>query len=444
MLSKRVEGGPVIYLVTGITGTVVPVIVEELVRKDPDAFFYFALRRTAGTEIADRFEAVVATLELEPAARELLRTRSQLVGIDVAREGLGIEPGLRAEIVERVDKILHGAAEVRFDQPYDTIRISNVVFAEKVYALFAEVRERRTAFHGKPITLYYLSTAYAYGIHPARIPEDYPDFRPGPPDNTYARTKAEAKQFMLDKIKRFDDQILILEPTIIGGSSKTGRTRAYHLHYLLMMLGYLGKLPFLSSPDNSIDIVPVDWVAEVISDVMTRGGLRQGVLRLASGDDAITVRQLYDAAHAYYSAHDPVPGHVIPKIRFMPAWGLPPVVALAKHSLRLLYAIGRRPRHWKRVKQLALLEGYLPYLMGRKRFENERSTALIRRHTGCGRAPLLQDVVDREGRLAEHGYYEKILADTLATGWGGLVDFARARGEVSRRQVVRSPPAASA
>lgn len=417
-----------IYLVMGITGTVVPVIVEDLVRKDPDAFFYFTLRKdTAGTDIADRFKAVVATLELDPAERELLRTRSRLVEIDVAREDLGIEPGLRAEIVERVDKILHGAADVRFGQPYDTIRISNVVFAEKVYALFAEVRERRTALHGEPPTLYYLSTAYAYGIHPARIPEDYPDFRPGPPDNTYARTKAEAQQFMLDKIKRCDDQILILEPTIIGGSSTTGRTRAYHLHYLLIMLGYLGKLPFLSAPDNSIDIVPVDWVAAVISDVMTRGGLRQGVLRLASGDDAITVRQLYDAGHAYYSAHDPVPGHVIPKARFVPAWSLPPIVALAKHSFRLLYAIGRRPGHRKRVKQLALLEDYLPYLVGRKHFENERSTALIQRYTGCGRAPLLQDVVDREGRLVEHGYYEKILADTLATGWGGLVDFARVR-----------------
>jgi nucleoside-diphosphate-sugar epimerase len=425
----------------GITGAVMPVVVEGLVRKVPDAVFWFALRRdSAGTSIAERFDAVVATLELEPAELERLRTSSRLVEIDVTRTGLGIEPGLRAEIVASVDKIIHGAADVRFDQPYDAIRIPNVVFAEQVYALFAEISEHRAAGRGEPPTLFYFSTAYAYGIHAARIPEDYPDFHPGPPDNSYVRTKAEAKHFMLDKIRRLDAQILIIEPTIIGGSATTGRTRSYHLHYLLLMLGYLGRLPFLCSPDNPLDIVPVDWVAAVTSDVITRGELRQGVLRLASGADAITVRQLHDAAYPWYVAHDPVPGHVIPKIRFVPAWSLRPMVALAKQSFRLLHAIGRRPGHRKSAKQLAMLEGYLPYVTGTKRFDNECSTALIRRYTGCGPAPRLQDLVDSDGRVVEQGYYGKILADTLATGWGGLVDFSRVRAAGGPRRVAQIPP----
>ncbi len=122
-----------IYLVTGMTGTIVPVIVEDLVRKDPGAFFYFAIRKdAAGTNPARRFAAVVATLELEPAECERLKTRSRLVEIDIAHPGLGIEPRVRAEIVERVDQILHGAADVRFDQPYAAIRIPNVGFAGQV------------------------------------------------------------------------------------------------------------------------------------------------------------------------------------------------------------------------------------------------------------------------------------------------------------------------
>ncbi len=421
----------------GVTGTVMPVIVEDLVRKDPDAVFYFALRRgSAGATIAERFEAVVATLELEPAELDRLRARSRLLEIDIRREGLGIEPGLRAEIVARVDSILHGAADVRFDQPYDTIRIPNVVFAEKVYALFAEIRERRAAEHRPSPTLYYFSTAYAYGTHPDRIPEDYPDFHPGPHDNSYEQTKAEAKHFMLDKIRQLNEQILIIEPTIIGGSSTTGRTRAYHLHYLLLMLGYLGKLPVLCSPDNSLDIVPVDWVAAVTSDVITRGELRQGVLRLASGVDAITVRQLHDAAYPWYVAQDPVPGHVIPKIRFVPAWSLRLLVAVARHAFRLLHAVGRRPAHRRRARELAMLEGYLPYVVSTKRFDNERSTALIRRYTGCGPAPRLQDLLDGDGRVVEQGYYGKILADTLATGWGGQVDFSRVRVAGNRHPIM--------
>lgn len=420
-----------IYLVLGVTGTVVPVIVEDLVRKDPVACFYFALRRdAAGTAIAERFAAVVASLELDPADRERLRANSRLVEIDVGRDLLGIEPALRAELVSRVDAILHGAADVRFDQPYAAIRIPNVVLAEQVYALFADMRAHRAASRSGPPALYYLSTAYAYGIHPDPIPEDYPEFSPGPPDNTYAATKAEAKQFLLERIRRHDDPILIIEPTIIGGSSATGRTRAYHLHYLLLMLGYLGRLPWLCAPRNTLDIVPVDWVAAVISDVMTRGELRQGVLRLAAGDDAITVRQLHDQAYAWYCANDVVPGHVIPRIRFVPAWCLPLMVRLAKHGYRLFHAIGRRPKYRLRVKQLELLEGYLPYLVGRKRFENGRSAALIGRYTRCGTAPLLQDLANADGRVVRKGYLEKILADTLATGWDGQVDFARLRRRI--------------
>jgi nucleoside-diphosphate-sugar epimerase len=432
----------VIYLVMGITGTVVPVIVADLVRKDPDARFWFALRRDgAGTSIATRFAGVVATLDLGPADRARLVARSTLVEIDITRPGLGIEPGLRALIVASVEKIIHGAADVRFDQPYSAIRIPNVVFAEQVYALFAEIREHRAAVRADPPTLYYFSTAYAYGAYPGRIPDEYPGFAPGPPDNSYAQSKAVAKQFMLDRIRRCDAQILIIEPTIIGGCSVTGRTRAYHLHYLLLMLGYLGRLPFLCSPDNPLDIVPVDWVAAVTSEVITRGELRQGLLRLASGDDAITVRQLHDAAYPWYVAHDPVPGHVIPKIRFVPSWTLRPMVAVATSACRLMHAIGRRPVHRRRSKELAMLQGYLPYVLRTKRFDNARSTALIRRYTGLGPAPRLQDRVDGDGRLLEQGYYARVLADTLATGWGGLVDFSRVRSPGNRQRVAATPPA---
>jgi thioester reductase-like protein len=416
------------YFVTGITGAVVPIILEDLLRKDPDAFFYLGLRPDGrGNGIESRFDALVASLELTESEKRALRERSRLVAIDVERERLGIAPGEWAMLVDRVDKILHGAADVRFDQPYDVIRVANVIFTEKIYGLYAAIRDRRTASSAPPPTLYYLSTAYTYGIHPEPIPEDYPEFRPGRPDNTYAQTKAEAKRFVLDKIKRLDDRIVIFEPTIIGGSATTGRTRAYHLHYLLMAMGYLGRLPFLAARDHTLDIVPVDWVAAIVSDVMTRGSLDQGVLRLASGRDAIRIGTLCDAGLAYYRAHDPVPGHSIAEIRFVPTWCLPPMVALAKHFFRVLHAVTRNPRHRRRLRQIALTEGYLPYIVRRKVFENGRSTDLIRKHTGCGEAPRLQDVFDVDGRLLEKGYCETILADTLRTGWGGLVDFDRLR-----------------
>ncbi len=414
------------YFVTGVTGTVVPVIIENLLDSDPDPHFYFALRKGSGSEeVAARFERVVKAMDLDRSGREKLIQRSRLVEIDVASRGLGIEPSMYRELLQNVEKVLHGAADVRFDQPYERIRVPNVVFTEKMAAIFEAVNQQRRCEGLPEATFYYISTAYAYGICSKPIPEDYPAFHPGKPDNTYARTKAEAKRFMLEKIRKNNERIVIFEPTIIGGSAKTGRTRTYNLHYVVMMLAFLGKLPFLTAPGNTVDIVPVDWVAAVISGIMAKDQFHQGVLRLASGKEAPTLRYLRDRGHDYYVKSNPVAGHRIPKIRFVPRWTFFALILFQKTAYRSLYRATRRKRFRKLLKGIALLEGYFPYITGYKQFENEKSLAMIETCAGCGKAPPLQDLRDEKGRLVEKGYYDKVLADTLETGWGGLVDFKR-------------------
>ena len=414
------------YFVTGITGTVVPVIVEDLMKKDQAPVFYFAIRKDAkGNGIRHRFVSVIDSMDLDNASKQYVIQNSKLVEIDVGKDNLGIAPDLYAELIANTDKILHGAADVRFDQPYEKIRMPNVVFTQKVYALFDAIKKHR-AENGKTApTLYYISTGYAYGDHRKPIPEDFPEFHPATPDNTYAQTKAEAKFFILDKIKQFNDQIVIFEPTIIGGSARTGRTKTYNLHYIVMMLGYMGKLPFLTSADNRLDIVPVDWVAAIISDIMAGDALHQGVLRLAAGENGIPIRYLHDVGYNFYVANDPVPGRVIPKIRFVPRYVFNFMVQTQKNFYRVMYFVTRSRRFRKLVKGISLLEGYFPYITRTKVFENAKSMKLIEKYTNCTEAPTLQDVYDENGELLQKGYYLKVLRDTLETGWGGLVDFER-------------------
>src|SRR6056297_1781690 len=120
------------YFVTGITGNVVPVIIEELMAKDSDPIFYFAIRPGSnGEDIQYRFDRLVRTMDMDRTNREKLAERSRLVEIDVNKDRLGIDPDMYQELIENTEKILHGAADVRFDQPYEKIRIPNVVFTEK-------------------------------------------------------------------------------------------------------------------------------------------------------------------------------------------------------------------------------------------------------------------------------------------------------------------------
>jgi len=134
-----------IYFITGITGTVVPVIVEDLIRKDKDAFFYFAIRKDSkGNDVQARFEALVESLDLDPASKLDLYKRSKLVEIDIEKDKIGIDSGMYAELVQNTEKILHGAADVRFDQPYEVICKPNVIFTYKIYDLFNDIKKLRT------------------------------------------------------------------------------------------------------------------------------------------------------------------------------------------------------------------------------------------------------------------------------------------------------------
>lgn len=415
-----------IYFVTGITGTVVPVIVEDLMKKDKNPGFYFAIRQDKkGNGVRARFESVIDSMDLDYASKQRLLKTSKLVEIDVEKENLGISPALYAELIKNTDKILHGAADVRFDQPYDSIRLPNVVFTQKIYALFNEIKQHRAATRQANPTLYYISTGYAYGEYKKPIPEDFPEFHPGKPDNTYAQTKAEAKFFILDKIKTFNDQIIIFEPTIIGGSAKTGKTGSYNLHYIVMMLAYMGKLPFLTSANNRLDIVPVDWVGAVISDIMAKDEYHQGVVRLASGSEGIPIKYLHDVGYDFYINNDPVPGRKMPKIRFVPRFVFNTMIQVQKNAYRVMYFITRNKRFRKLAKGISLLEGYFPYITKTKIFENSKSRKLIETYTDCSTAPSLQDIFNENGELIKKGYYPKILKDTIDTGWGGLVDFKR-------------------
>lgn len=195
-----------------------------------------------------------------------------------------------------------------------------------------------------------------------KIPEDFPDFQPGKPDNTYAQTKAEAKVFILDKINRLNDRIVLFEPTIIGGAARTGKTKTYNLHYVVLMLGYLGKLPFFTAANNQQDIIPVDWVGAVISDIMAKNEFHQGVIRLACGPDAATVGDVHDAGYEYFTANDPVPGHVIPKVSFVPPWFFYFMINVQKTFNQAMYLITGKKKYRKMVIGVRLLEGYFPYI----------------------------------------------------------------------------------
>ena len=405
------------YFVTGFSGSVVPGIVVALLERDSEASFAMAMRGSKDQPDPEaRFRTIVTKLELLPGNRERLLGRTRVVPIELGTEKLGLSPEAWEELAAWTDCILHGAADVRFDRPYEEIRVVNVDFTTTILAL-------HDAIGGHRPRLFYIGTAFAYGRCRPVIPEDWPEFAPGAPENTYSRTKAEAKRCVLDHQRRTGAHTIVFEPTIIGGSSKDGATRKYNLFYVFLLLGFCNKLPFLAAPDNRLDIVPVDWVGEVIAAFMTQSRFLFGVVRLAAGEKSITNRQFHDAARHFYTSR-------CPRRRFRTIRFLPEVVFRALFfsqvvAVKLVFMLTRRQSLGKRARGLATLANYLPFMTGRKRFANARSEALIAEYTDCPPAPVLLEHCENRVLRDDNdskGYFLTLLDDTLRTRFGGLLD----------------------
>jgi len=410
------------YLITGLTGSVVPSIVEEIFLKDKSAFFYFAVRQKhENSDVSARVKNAVELLELDQKQKQKLLRQSKVIEIDIKNKSLNITSEQYDELVMNLDNILHGAADVRFDQPFYKIKISNVDFALAILNLYHDLKKYRISKKKTKPSLFYISSVFAYGNRRGCIKEDFPRFDYGKPENTYVETKSIAKKIMLKEILS-GEQVTIFEPSIIGGSSKTGKIKSYNMFYLFLYLGFINKLPFLPAKYNQLDIVPLDWVASVISGFMTQSEsgdiFKKGVIRLVSGKHAITNLQMKYITYNYYKDNKTYPEYNVSNVRFLPDKVFFTMFNATKFILHVLYTccgIRSFRRNYLGVKRI---EPYLPFVCGYKVFENEKSNCLIKKYTNCDSPPLLQDSFDENGIL-KGGYFPVLLKNTIRTGFGG-------------------------
>ena len=140
--------------------------------------------------------------------------------------------------------------------------------------------------------LHHVSTAYVCGSRQGRIFESELD------EGQDCRNEYEASKLEAERLVRGPDgleSVTVYRPAVISGDSKTGYTSTYHGLYLYLRLmamavpmqpagedGIRGtpiRLPM--SGDEPRNVVPVDWVADVITHL---AGYARGARRdLSSG-----------------------------------------------------------------------------------------------------------------------------------------------------------------
>jgi thioester reductase-like protein len=167
---------------------------------------------------------------------------------------------------------------VRFDLPLEEARAINVAGSENVVAL------ARTCTHLERLD--YVGTAYVAGKRTGIITEDELD-QGQDHNNTYEQTKLESEKLMRQAMR--DLPIAVLRPSIVICDSRTGRISRYSAIFRVLRAYCRGQIKMLPGCASTLmDIVPMDYVADVADAVGRDPGTAGRCYHLAAGPTRMT------------------------------------------------------------------------------------------------------------------------------------------------------------
>ncbi|QUQ64110.1 SDR family oxidoreductase [Kutzneria sp. CA-103260] len=200
----------------------------------------------------------------------------QWFAADVTRPDLGLPP--RSVDRLRADRcvLVHAAAVTAFgrdDSVYDAVNVGGTA-----HALALAGRGEMPFVH--------ISTAY--------VDQPYA--------NGYERSKAAAESL----VHGSGVDAVVIRPSIVVGAEATGAIRLFRHMYVLLRLVLEGKVGVLPGRyDACLDLVPVDRVADLVTDVVQRfGEVRNSTLPAIAGSP-VTLRECSEVFAEYPSFRVP-------------------------------------------------------------------------------------------------------------------------------------------
>jgi thioester reductase-like protein len=223
---------------------------------------------------------------------------------DISQEWMGLSQDSRNWVAEHCGSMIHSAAVLTFaaegdGEPWKT----NVGGTRNALATCQETG--LSHFH-------YVSTAYVCGLRDGVIREVDLDLGQGF-RNDYESSKLQAEALVQEA--NFLDSRTIYRPAVIAGDSKTGYTNTYHGLYLYLKL--MSVLVWNTEPgpdgvretpvrlsmtgDEPRNIVPVDWVSQVICHLFQNEAAHGQTYHIAPSQP-ITPREVIEAGYTYFNS----------------------------------------------------------------------------------------------------------------------------------------------
>ena len=256
-------------LLTGATGLLGRYLMKDLLLKGANLAVLVRPSRRSNPEI--RIEAAMRVWE-NLLGKQL--PRPVVLAGDINSPDLGLSPHEIKWASENCDSIIHNAASLSFvstgrhSEPWR----SNVDGTNTVLDFCQQAGIRNFS---------HVSTAYVAGMRTGVCLESELDVGQSFA-NPYEESKVEAEKLV--RSAKFIDSLTVFRPAIIIGDSQSGLTFTYHNFYVMVQLAWTisrsmqqtnfsGKIDASQININSVgterkNLVPVDWVSEVMSRII--------------------------------------------------------------------------------------------------------------------------------------------------------------------------------
>ena len=250
-------------LITGGTGILGSWILAKALKR---GYAPVVLMRDATMEHArERLQAVLAL----PGCEDRLDEITIVLG-DTCQKDLGLSEEQRQTFRDSLHLVIHCAASISFNPKKDfELKSANVHGLQHMMSLV----------EGTNVPLYHVSTAYVAGNHHGRAMEG--ELLDTTCKNTYERTKREAEGLFREAIEAGRVKGAVFRPSVIVGASEGGLISQFHNFYSILRLVDVierGQLPageslrLQGNPESTLNLTPVDWVAEALWMIVDREG----------------------------------------------------------------------------------------------------------------------------------------------------------------------------
>ena len=174
---------------------------------------------------------------------------------DVTRPDLGLDD---AEL-DGVDRVVHCAAVTDFGRPAQLYREVNVDGTRHVLDLARRV--------GAPLV--HVGTAYVCGERDGVVTESELDVGQSM-GNPYETSKLAAEQ-LVRRAGEDGAPVAVVRPSIVVGAARSGVVREFKNIYVVLRLTTQGRVRAVPGrPDATLDLVPVDYVADLVAGAARR------------------------------------------------------------------------------------------------------------------------------------------------------------------------------